>query len=218
MKLFMHATLLMTLISCWFPGHEILAQEQHPETSPESDERQEKSSSADWSSGWGLAAGGGMHFIRQHEPAEDNTFGGMLSKDILLAVPGEGLELSLRPAFTVFNPLMLVDLGLLLRHSSGFSLTGGLGIDISGETELLDKSTGSAYIYVLERDSFTKRVFTLLGAQYLFEPVFLELQYRIELEKGAFSYWTHPDVEYRIPGGYRRHFLVTLMVGVLIDF
>ena len=164
---------------------------------------------------WSLGVGYALPFIRQFDVSEDNSLALMPSVDIRIADIGEDLAVTLRPAFLYTGSAAIVDLGLCANYGSSMSISAGVGMDVAGESERQGTRPDGTWTYTLERDGIAKRLFSLIGVRYGISSVFAELQYRAQIEAGTHAWWSHDELPgYRLSTGYRRQFIVVLLLGV----
>jgi hypothetical protein len=164
-----------------------------------------------------LAAGYSVQFIRQYDALDnDISFAAMLGAEVPLADIGGSLALAFRSSFLYTSEAALVDIGVALRWEDLPSVLIGIGADVRGERMIAHKVNSALWYYVLERDTFAKRLFAQIGLRYTYRRVFIELQHRTELQKGVHVYWKHPgsNAGQSYSTGYRRHFILVLLLGV----
>ncbi|MBN1448483.1 MAG: hypothetical protein JXA28_11175 [Bacteroidetes bacterium] len=154
------------------------------------------------------------HNFRQHETASDISVGVSGTWDIMLAQPLPGWYVLFRPGLSVLYPTVMIDAVFRLRLPIPVSLIVGGSFDPTWERDFPKDSNHPEWQYVREVDPADKRLFVLMGFQVATDFAFYELQYRIQIEKGARAYYHYSDGRPPEPTGVRRYFLLSVGMGI----
>mgnify|MGYP000468816029 CR=1 FL=1 len=154
------------------------------------------------------------HNFRQHQTSADISAGVTGTWDLMLAQPIRSWYIIFRPGVSVLWPTMTIDAVLRLRPPIPFSLNAGGSFDPTWERDLPDVGDHQEYKYVREMNSLGKRSFFYLGVQYVTSFAFYELQYRVQLDRGARAYYYNPDGTPPEATGVRRYFLWSFAMSI----
>ena len=153
------------------------------------------------------------HNFRQHQTRSDMSAGVTGTWDLMLAQPIRSWYVMFRPGVSVLWPTVTVDAVLRVRPPIPFSLNAGGSFDPTWERDLPDVGDHREFKYVREMNTLGKRSFFYLGVQYVTSFAFYELQYRVQLDRGARAYYYTSDAPPEATG-VRRYFLWSFAMSI----
>lgn len=154
------------------------------------------------------------HNFRQHRTANDIAPGLVFTWDFPVAAVTEDLSLSVRPGLSYLHPTLLVDAVARLQWRDHAAVIAGFSFDFTGDREFRFEESSPEWRWFNEHDSFGKRSFAQMGLQIPTGFAYYEFLYRIQLEKGSHAFYTDAARGFNIPAGYRRHFILSVGMGV----
>lgn len=154
------------------------------------------------------------HNFRQDHITSDVSVGASATYDFALAQPFPSWYVLFRPGISYLYPTLLLDAAVRFRLPIPVSLVGGASFDPTWERDFPEDTERGEHQYVREMQTLGNRAFAFMGLQYVTEFAFYEFQYRIQMDKGARSYYYNPDGSSPVVNGLRRYFIVSFAITV----
>jgi len=154
------------------------------------------------------------HNFRQEHITSDVSVGVAATWDFALAQPFPSWYLLFRPGISYLHPTLFLDAAMRFRLPIPVALVGGASFDPTWERDFPEDTEIGEHQYVREMQTTGNRAFALMGLQYVTEFAFYEFQYRIQLDKGARSYYYNPDGSPPVVNGLRRYFVLSFGMTV----